>query len=408
MKETWISAILEETRSQGLERWARVYPECGGKIRMDGKEFINFSSNDYLDLVRHPHVVERSRQALEQYGTGSTGSRLVTGTLPIHEELEARLAKEKGCPAALVFGSGYMANAGTIPVLAGRDDIIFADKLVHASMIDACKLSGAKLVRFAHNDFQSLEKRLQDFATPCGHCSAENTAEPLSLRSGPNPGKRKLIITESVFSMDGDLAPLKEIAALADRCGAMLMVDEAHASGTFGPHGAGLIREYGLGKSVTVSMGTMSKAFGGYGGFVACSENLRKLLVQSARAFIFTTAPPPAVIGAALGTMDVLEASPNLGPCLQANAAYFRELLQAGGLDTRQSASQIIPVVIGDNEKALAVSQKLRERGIIAAAIRPPSVPAGTARLRLSVTLAHLVDDLEFAAREIIAAVRAS
>ncbi|MEI7850996.1 MAG: 8-amino-7-oxononanoate synthase [Kiritimatiellales bacterium] len=385
MREEWISAILEEARSQGLERQARVYPACGGKITVDGREILNFSSNDYLDLVRHPHVVDRSRQALEKYGTGSGGSRLVTGTLPIHEELEARLAKEKGYPAALVFGSGYMANAGTIPVLAGRDDIIFADKLVHASMIDACKLSGAKLVRFAHNDVQSLENRLRSF---------------------PADGHRHLIITESVFSMDGDIAPLKEIAALAEQYGAMLMVDEAHASGTFGPHGAGLIREHGLESSVTVLMGTMSKAFGGYGGFVACSGNLRKLLIQSSRAFIFTTAPPPAVIGAALGAMDVLEASPNLGPCLQANAAYFRELLQAGGLDTLQSASQIIPVVIGDNEKALAVSQRLRERGIIAAAIRPPTVPAGTARLRLSVTLAHLIDDLEFAAKQIVEAVQ--
>jgi 8-amino-7-oxononanoate synthase len=385
MKEEWISAILQDARSQGLERRARVYPECGGKIRIDDKEFINFSSNDYLNLVRHPHVTDRARQALETYGTGATGSRLVTGTLPIHEELEARLAKEKGYPAALLFGSGYMANAGTIPVLAGRDDVIFADKLVHASMIDACKLSGAKLIRFAHNDFQSLENRLKD---------ARNTKN------------RRLIITESVFSMDGDLAPLKEIAALADQYGAMLMVDEAHASGTFGPHGAGLIREYGLENSVTVSMGTMSKAFGGYGGFIACSENLRKLLVQSSRAFIFTTAPPPAVIGAALGAMDVLEASPNLGPCLQANAAYFRGLLHDAGLNTLQSASQIIPVVIGDNEKALAVSQKLRERGIIAAAIRPPTVPAGTARLRLSVTLAHLLDDLETAAKQIIEAVK--
>ncbi len=386
MKEGWISAILEEARSQGLERQARVYPACGGKITIDGREILNFSSNDYLDLVHHPHVIDRARQALEKYGTGAAGSRLVTGTLPIHEELEARLAKEKGYPAALLFGSGYMANAGTIPVLAGRDDVIFADKLVHASMIDACKLSGAKLIRFAHNEFQSLEGRLRD---------------------APAAGRR-LIITESVFSMDGDVAPLKEIAALAEKYGAMLMVDEAHASGIFGPHGAGLIRENGLEQSVTVSMGTLSKAFGGYGGFVACSENLRKLLIQSSRAFIFTTAPPPAVIGAALGALDVFEASPNLGPCLQANAAYFRGLLQRAGLDTLQSESQIIPVVIGENEKALAVSQKLRERGIIAAAIRPPTVPAGTARLRLSVTLAHHLDDLEFAAKQIIETVLAS
>ena len=385
MREDWIQPILDETKSQGLERTARVYPDVGGKLTIDGKEILNFSSNDYLDLAHHRHVMDCSREALDRYGVGSTASRLVTGTLPIHEELEDRLAREKGYPSALVFGAGYMANAGTIPVLAGRDDLIFADKLVHASMIDACKLSGAKLVRFAHNDANALEKRLEPFT---------------------DSESRKLIITESVFSMDGDLAPLEEIAALAEKHGAMLLVDEAHASGTFGPNGAGLVREQGLEKSVTVSMGTLSKALAGFGGFVACSENLRKLLVHSARAFIYTTAPPPAVIGAALGAMDVLGASPNLGNILQANADYFRSLLHDAGLDTLQSQSQIIPIVIGENEKAVAASLRLREEGIIAAAIRPPTVPAGSARLRISITLAHHVDDLDRAAKAIISTVR--
>ena len=270
-------------------------------------------------------------------------------------------------------------------MLAGRDDLIFADKLVHASMIDACKLSGAKLIRWAHNEVQALEKRLQQHA---------------------DSKVRKLIITESVFSMDGDIAPLKEIAALAEKYGTMLMVDEAHASGTFGPNGAGRVRELGLEKAVTVSMGTMSKAMAGYGGYVACSSNLRKLLIQSARAFIYTTAPPPAVIGAALGAMDVFEASPRLGNILQANADYFRTLLHAGGLDTMDSQSQIIPIIIGDNEKARAISNQLREQGILCAAIRPPTVPAGTARLRISITLAHHVDHLDRAAKAIIEAVK--
>ncbi|MDF7823360.1 8-amino-7-oxononanoate synthase [Pontiellaceae bacterium B12227] len=385
MNENWITQQLDEAKNNGLERAARVYPEVGGVIKVDGKEVLNFSSNDYLDLGRHRHVMDRAREALDQYGIGSTASRLVTGTLPIHEELEARIAKEKGYESALVFGSGYMANAGTITVLAGRDDLIFADKLVHASMIDACKLSGAKLVRWAHNDVQALEKRLQQYADSKG---------------------RKLIITESVFSMDGDIAPLKEIAELASNYEAMLMVDEAHSTGTFGPNGAGLVRELGQEKAVTVSMGTMSKAMAGYGGYVACTSNLRKLLVHSSRAFIYTTAPPPAVIGAALGAMDVFEASPRLGYILQANADYFRGLLHAGGLDTMDSQSQIIPIAIGDNEKALALSQQLREQGIICAAIRPPTVPAGTARLRISITLAHLVDHLEFAAKAIIKAVK--
>jgi 8-amino-7-oxononanoate synthase len=385
MRDEWIQPILDEAKSRGLERTARVYPEAGGKITIDGNEILNFSSNDYLDLAHHRHVMDRAREALDQYGAGSTASRLVTGTLPIHEELEDRLAREKGYEAALVFGSGYMANAGVIPVLAGRDDLIFADKLVHASMIDACKLSGAKLVRFAHNNAAALEKRLEQYAG--AEC-------------------RKLVITESVFSMDGDLAPLPELAALAEKHDAMFMVDEAHASGTFGPNGAGLIREHGLEESVTVSMGTMSKALAGYGGFVACSSSLRMLLVNSSRAFICTTAPPPAVIGAALGALDVLEASPNLGNVLQANADYFRSLLHDAGLDTLQSRSQIIPIIIGDNEKAMAASQTLLERGIIAAAIRPPTVPAGSARLRISITLAHHVDDLEHAAQQIIKAIK--
>lgn len=385
MNINWIQPILDGARANGLVREARVYPEAGGKIVLAGREVLNFSSNDYLDLGRHRHVMDCSREALDQYGIGAAASRLVTGTLPIHEELEARLAQEKGYESALVFGSGYLTNAGVIPVLVGRDDFVFADKWVHASMIDACKLSGAKLVRFAHNDVAALERRLEQF---------------------PAEGCRRLIVTESVFSMDGDVAPLRELAAVARKHDVMLMVDEAHSSGTFGPSGAGLVREWGLEDSVTVSMGTLSKAFAGYGGFVACSSELRQLLVSSARAFIYTTALPPAVIGAALGVMDVLGASPRLGNILQANAEYLRAALQAGGLDTLNSRSQIIPVLIGDNEKAMKISEALRDEGILLAAIRPPTVPAGTARLRISVTLAHYVDDLDRAAEAIIRTVR--
>ena len=376
----WIGPLLDEAAARGLRRAATPCPAAGGKIEIDGKTVLNFSSNDYLDLGRHPHLVECARQALEKYGTGSTSSRLVSGTLPPHGELEQRLARRKGYPAALLFGSGYMANAGTIPVLAGRGDAILADKLVHASIIDACRISGARLVRFAHNDLQALEKRLEALAGSRG---------------------RKLIVTESVFSMDGDIAPLEGIAGLARKHGAMLMVDEAHATGTFGPGGAGLVREHGLEGAVTVSMGTISKALGGYGGFVAVPEELRELLVHSSRAFIYTTAPPPAVVGAALGALDVLDATPNLGDILQANADYFRSLLHDRGIDTLQSQSQIVPILVGENQRAVTLSRRLREEGIIAPAIRPPTVPSGTARLRLSVTLAHHTGDLERAAGRI-------
>ena len=386
MREQWIPPILDDLKNSGLGRTAQVYSEAGGKISIGGKEMLNFSSNDYLDLARHPYVMDCAREALEKYGVGAASSRLVTGTLPIHEELEARLAAEKGKEAALLFGTGYMANVGTIPVLAGQGDLIIADKLVHASMIDASHLTKARLVRFAHNDLAALEKRLAQFAN--------------------HPG-RKLVITESVFSMDGDIAPLREIAVLAEKHNAMLMVDEAHSTGTFGPHGAGLLREYGLEDQVTISMGTLSKAMAGFGGFIACSKKLKELIINSSRAFIYTTAPPPAMIGASLGILDILKATPTLCHILQANADYFRDQLHAAGLDTLQSQSQIIPIVIGKNEKALSISQKLKEQGIIASAIRPPTVPAGSARLRISITLAHHVDDLDRAAKAIISTIKA-
>lgn len=384
-REAWIEKLLEELRAKHLERRAAAWPEGGGRIRLQDRTLLNFSSNDYLDLAHHPLVVEFSEAMLRRYGAGSTASRLVSGTLPVHEELEERLARLKGYPAALVFGSGYLANAGVIPVLAGRDDTVFADKLSHASIIDSVVLSRARFVRFRHNDAAHLD-------------------ELLSKHEG---GGRKLVVTESVFSMDGDLAPLREIADAAARHEAMLMADEAHATGVFGPGGSGLIRQHKLEGSVNVSMGTLSKALGGYGGFVACSGPLRELLVNRARTFIYTTAPPPAAIGAALGALDILERNPELGPELLRRAAAFRRRLNSAGLDTLQSASQIIPLMVGDNAKTLALSQRLLEAGILAVAIRPPTVPEGTARLRLSVTLAHTDEDLESAADRILAAAKA-
>ena len=371
---------MAEAKARGLARRARRFPAVGGRFVEAGREILSFASNDYLDLAGHPHVKARSAEALERFGAGAAASRLVSGTLPIHEELEARLAAEKGYAAALVFGSGYLANVGVLPALVGRGDRVVADKLIHASLIDACRLSGARLLRFAHNDLESLERRLKQCAGASG---------------------RTLVVTESVFSMDGDLAPLREIAERTERFGAMLYVDEAHAAGIFGPSGAGRVRGEGVEGAVSVSMGTLSKALGGYGGYVACSERLREWLVHSARAFIYTTAPAPAVVGAALGALDVLEATPQLGDVLLANADYFRSLLRESGLDMPESRSQIVPVLAGSNERATAVSERLREGGIVAPAIRPPTVPDGTARLRLSVTLAHRVEDLERTAKAV-------
>lgn len=382
--EQWIEQELEGLRRESLERRLTVYGRAGGKIEIGGRTFLNFSSNDYLGLSHHPEVIRASRRYLEGHGCGATASRLVTGTLPPHEELESRLAHLKGYGTALVFGSGFLANAGLIASLAGRNDHVFADKLAHASIIDGAALSRANLKRFRHNDPEHLESLLKQ-------CPASG---------------RRLIVTESVFSMDGDIAPLAEIAALAVGYDAMTMIDEAHATGVFGPGGSGLIRHHGLEDRVNVSMGTLSKALGGYGGFVACSASLRNLLVNRARSFIYTTGLPPSVVGSAIGALGVIEKSQNPGAELLDRAAVFRKKLQEEGLDVSNSQSQIIPVVIGDNAKTLAAAERLKSRGILAVAIRPPTVPEGTSRLRLSLTLDHGAEELEWAAREIVEACR--
>ncbi len=383
--DDWIAAELRQLREQGLERALRELPEAGGKIRIGGRQFLNFSSNDYLGLARHPAVIAAAESALRRWGAGSGSSRLVAGSLPCHADLERRLAADKGYPAALVFGSGFLANLGIVSALAGRGDWVVADRLAHASLMDAAVLSRADLHRFPHNEPDTLD----------------------ALLAKRPPGTRCLVVTESVFSMDGDLAPLREIAGIARRHGAMLLVDEAHATGVFGPAGAGRVRELGLEQDVTLSMGTLSKALGGYGGFVACSEPMRQWLVNRARSLIFSTSLPPAVIGSALGALDHLAEHPDLGRQLLDRATQFRERLRSAGLDTGNSASQIIPVIVGDNRKALALAQRLREQGVLAVAIRPPTVPAGTARLRLSVTLDHSPEDLERAADLLVQSARA-
>ncbi len=376
---------LQELRGQNLLREIREYSHVGGIVRIDGRTCLNFSSNDYLDLANNDNVKAAAERFLQELGNGAGASRLMTGTLACHAELERRLAEFKGYPAALIFGNGYLANVGTIPTLVGKNDFVFADKLSHASIIDGTILSRCKLVRFNHNDSGHLDKLL---------CKV------------PSIGRR-LVITESVFSMDGDIAPLRELAAVAEKHDAMFMVDEAHSTGIFGPGGSGLIREYGLESRVDVSMATLSKAFGSYGGFIACSTVMRELLVNRARAFIYTTAPPPAMIGASLGALDELKKHPGMGEDLLKRATFFRAQLKTAALNVGSSASQIVPVIVGDSAKALALSKRLQAQGLVAAAIRPPTVPQGTARIRLSVTLAHSMDCLKQAAATVIASAQA-
>ena len=385
LTETWIADELATLRNAGLERFLVPYPGTGSEIPVGGHPLLNFSSNDYLGLSRHPRVKAAAIAAIQQFGTGATASRLVAGTLTCHEGLEGQLAALKGYPAALVFGSGYAANVGMISALVGRGDHIIMDRLAHASLVDAAVLSRARVHRFRHNDSGHAREL-------CRACPA---------------GGRRLIVTESVFSMDGDLAPVSGLASVATEEGAMVLVDEAHATGVFGPAGAGVIRQADAESGVNLSMGTLSKALGGLGGFVACSDEMRSWFIHKARSFIYSTALSPAMVGAALGALEVLREAPGMGSGLLARSAHFRNRLQAQGLDTGASASQIIPVMVGDNGRAIRLHRRLLEQGILAVAIRPPTVPRGTARLRLSVRLDHSLEVLDRVADQIAAAAKA-
>jgi 8-amino-7-oxononanoate synthase len=378
--ESWIPQVLAERRAQGLERQLVQMPRAGGKIVFNDRECLNFASNDYLDLAGHPRVVSASHQALDAYGAGAGASRLVSGNLPIHEELESRLAELKGYPAALIFGSGFLANAGIIAALVGPGDAIFADRLSHASLLDAAVLSRARLHRFRHNDPAHLEILL-------------------NRRSGGNG--RRLIVSESVFSMDGDQAPLEALIGLAERYDAILMIDEAHATGVLGDGGAGACHAVGGHCPVNLAMGTLSKALGNYGGFVACSGAMRDYLINHSRAFIYTTALPPAVIGGALGALDVIRSNPGMGRELLDRSDYFRRLLVQSGLNVGSSTTQIVPVIFAGADRVVQWSARLREAGVLVPAIRAPTVPAGAERLRFSITLAHTAADLERAARAV-------
>ena len=357
---------LRELDEQGLLR----------KLHVHSGIFLNFSTNDYLNLSSHPHVKRSAMEAVELFGTGAGGSRLMAGNLPIHQTLESRLAELTGMEAALVFGSGFLTNLGVLTALAGRNDVIFADRLNHASLIDGALASRAEVRRYRHAD--------------AGHLA--------DMLKGNRITGRKIIVTDSVFSMDGDIAPLADIRALANTYGCQMLVDEAHAIGVFGS-GSGVCRELGILPDVVT--GTLSKSLGGYGGFAACSSEMRELFVNHSRSFVYTTGLPPASVGAALGALEVMGSSSQLGSTLLDLAADFREKLTEHGFDTAGSVSQIVPVIVGESSAAVSLSRSLEEAGILAVAVRPPTVPAGTARLRFSLTLAHGEHDIARAALEL-------
>ncbi len=378
--EEWIHLLLDQLKAQNLERRLEVW-DCDSY----NSSVLNFSSNDYLNLSRRSEVI-RSGTAVERCGSGS--ARLISGTLPCHHQLEEALAGFLGHEASLLFGAGYLANLGLLTALLGRHDLVFSDRAVHASLIDGIRLSGAKNLRFRHNDMCHLEEMLKK-----AHC----------LR---RPNGHSLVVVESVYSMDGDLAPLVEICSLAEKFDSAVIVDEAHALGVFGDSGRGLVAALGLGGQVQCCTATLSKALGSYGGVVAGSALLRRLLINKSRPFIYNTALPPGVVQGAAQALRILQREPILGSQLLRRAAIFRDLLAAGGLNVMKSQSQIIPLLIGNNERALLLSQRLRALGIIAMAIRSPTVPAGTARLRFSVTLAQQEDDLRQAAGVIVEEVK--
>ncbi|MFA7429175.1 MAG: 8-amino-7-oxononanoate synthase [Rhodospirillaceae bacterium] len=377
-----LDARLADLDAAGRRRVLRPVVPRGahpGMVERDGRALINLASNDTLGLARHPALIARAMEWTERFGTGATASRLVCGTFSLHAELEDRLAALKGTESALIFNSGFQANAGVLAALTGSEatggtPLVYTDRLNHASMHEGLQTAGVRQIRFRHNDLGHLTDLLRrDAAT-----------------HGP-----RFIITESVFSMDGDRADLGGLADLAEQFGAFLYVDEAHATGVLGPHGAGLCAEHGVRGRVDLVMGTFGKALGGFGAYIACSRTVRDWLVSRCAAFIYSTALPPPVLGVIDAALDLLPDLDAERARVLAHAERVRGALNANGIDTLASTTHIVPAVLGDEATALKAQSRLEAAGILAIAIRPPTVPPGTSRLRLSLSAAHTDADID-------------
>ena len=370
-----IEKTLLELEAKGLKRSLTIVESATGpRVTIEGKDTLLMCSNDYLSLANHPLVKEAAIKAIEKYGVGSGASRLTSGTMTPHIELEEKIKEFKKAEAALVFNSGYNANTGLIPSLIAKGGYVFSDKLNHASITDGCLLSRATLKRYPHSDARALEKLLRE----AGNAD-------------------KLIVTDGVFSMDGDIAPLREITRLADKYGATLLIDDAHGAGVLGENGRGSLEHLGIENPSVIHMGTLGKAIGTFGAYAAGSEKLKTLLINKARPFIYTTSLPPAICAAGVAALDVMRNEPWRRKKVVENAAAVREALNKEGFDTLKSSTQIIPVVIGDAGKTMAISRKLLAKGLFVQGIRPPSVPENSSRLRLTVTAGHTDADIEFA-----------
>jgi 8-amino-7-oxononanoate synthase len=371
--------ILSDLRARSLLREIRTIEEVDGpEVIVDGQRFINFASNDYLGLSQHPFLKTAAQEAIERFGVGAGASRLVTGSLSVHKKLEQELATFKGTESALLFGSGYAAAIGTLCSLLGPGDIILLDKLVHACIIDGAKLSGAIIRVFPHNNIEKLK-------------------EHLAWARKNHPDKKPLIATESVFSMDGDLANLPAIVQLKNEFEALLFVDEAHATGVVGPKGTGLVDALGLTGEVDIQMGTLSKAIGVSGGFICGSNPLVQLLVNRARSLIYSTSSPPALAAAASASLQILQS--DLGDQLRTrlwqNIGLLSKRLEIEGIYSRSPESAIIPVLVGAEERSLRLVEVLLENGFLIPAIRYPTVARGSARIRIALSAAHFSEQIE-------------
>ena len=366
-------AQLEAKEKEQNKRSIKVYePIDAVRVKRNNQEFIMMASNNYLGLTHDLRVQQAAKYAVEQYGTGSGGARLTSGTFPLFNELELGIADFKHTEQALVFNTGYMANVGTVTALMNKNSIIISDELNHASIIDGCRLSGARIERYNHKDIEHAEHILKNYKS-----------------------SHKMIITDGVFSMDGDIAPLDKLYELGKEYNALLMVDDAHSTGVLG-NGRGTAHHFGL-TDVDVQLGTLSKALGSVGGYVAGRKELIEYLVNYSRSFIFSTALSPADIGAALEALNIVKNEPLVVKQLNENTAYMANKLQSMGIEC-DDETPIFPIIVGDNERALSLAHELEARGIIITAIRPPTVPVGESRLRMTVTAAHSQEQLDYVA----------
>ncbi len=372
-RTNWIGNELSDLDRQGLLRQlqTRESPPVSGMIQIDGQQMVNFGSNDYLGLAADERLVDAVKHYSGQLGWGSGASGLISGRGTLHRRLENELARFSQAEAALLFPTGFAANVGAVTSLVGRGDTVFSDQLNHASIIDGCRLSGATICIYRHNDIDHLSELLES-------CSASG---------------RRLIITDAVFSMDGDIAPLEPISRLADQYQAMLVVDEAHATGVFGASGRGACEQFDVESCVDLRVGTLSKALGSMGGYIAGSSELIQWIYNKSRSYMFSTAQPEAISAASLVALEIIQSEPQRRKKLLELSRQLRQRIKGLGFDVANSTTQIIPLIVGDNQTALSLSQKLRKHGFFVPAIRPPAVPNQLARLRISLSCQH--DELQ-------------